>query len=341
MAAALPMRSPRPRSTLTAAERDVKRWKRSFFGVTSCLLVTGFFLVMTWRDTFSARETSTPAATHPLELSAEVPAAQTVSVTLIPRRNILPTYVPKNETVVAVYVVKRKGRPTDTTVTLVVPQRSMSQQQPDNPVEASREMQANRRLQAQYSVDSRPEISPGTVSQIVATISRHLPAALPAPNIDGMDQRFPIAPPSLDVAVTQAPQLPFPSIAMPPADLSTDVQRKPSETASSVPLANKRKEVQLAAYVPPRPIKWTKPEVAGLVLGKRSGTADIKVKVRIDATGHVIAAHALIDGPTHDEKLMDAAAAAVRRWTFEPATARGISVASEDIVVIRIAGNTH
>jgi TonB family protein len=82
------------------------------------------------------------------------------------------------------------------------------------------------------------------------------------------------------------------------------------------------------AYVPPRPVKWVQPNV------QMTQPLDIKVKIRIDETGHVTAAHALIEGPKPDRKLLAAAAAAVRQWTFEPAKVRGANVSCEETVVI-------
>jgi len=338
MAATFSMQSLR-RSTLTAAQRRVRRWRVEFLAIGSCLLVAVLFLAMTWRENRSARQMWRAAALHPLELAAEIPAAPTVSVTLIPRRNILPAYVPQNRTLVAVYVVNRKGRRAETDAMLAVPLHRTKTQAPDNSVEAEREIDANRWLNAEHSVGSPRKISPGTVSQIVATINRHLAPALPTPNIDGAELHM--VPPDLDVAVTQASEIPTHSVAIPPPTGSVNVQRKTGETPSSAPIVNKPKEAQLAAYVPPRPIKWVKPDVTGLLAIKRFGSADINVKVRIDATGRVVAAHALLDGATHDERLMNAAEAAVRQWVFEPARARGVNVPSEDIVVIRVAGNPH
>jgi hypothetical protein len=107
------------------------------------------------------------------------------------------------------------------------------------------------------------------------------------------------------------------------------VQTSPSGLAAP-------KETPIAGYVPPRPLKWVKLEERASG-GLNAGVPlDIKVKVKIDETGHVTAAHALIDGGRRDKKLMAAAAAAVRQWVFEPAKANGTNVASEETIVIHV-----
>lgn len=106
----------------------------------------------------------------------------------------------------------------------------------------------------------------------------------------------------------------------------------PAADASSAPI----KQVPLPAYVPPRPIKWVEPDQRLLGQSNPVLPIDIRVKVKIDETGHVTAAHALIDGGKRDKKLMAAAAAAVRQWVFEPAKAHGVNVATEEIIVIHL-----
>lgn len=90
------------------------------------------------------------------------------------------------------------------------------------------------------------------------------------------------------------------------------------------------------SYVPPRPLKWVKVDEQSLGVPKVAQSVDIKVKVKIDERGNVTSAHALIDGPKRDKKLMAAAAAAVREWKFEPAQAHGAKVASEETIVLHL-----
>jgi hypothetical protein len=94
--------------------------------------------------------------------------------------------------------------------------------------------------------------------------------------------------------------------------------------------------VEIAAYVPPRPLKWVQPDERLLGVANLASPLDIKVKVKINETGHVTAAHALIDGGKRDKKLMAAVAAVVREWIFEPAKSHGTNVPSEETIVIHL-----
>lgn len=87
-------------------------------------------------------------------------------------------------------------------------------------------------------------------------------------------------------------------------------------------------------YVPPRPLKWVKLDEQSLGTAKLAQGIDVKVKIKIDDAGNVTAAHALIDGPRRDRKLMSAAAAAVRQWKFEPAKVSGANVPCEETIVL-------
>lgn len=127
--------------------------------------------------------------------------------------------------------------------------------------------------------------------------------------------------------------------AKPPANLPMDLVANSQTVHTSTAFAAALKQVEAARYVPPRPVKWVTPDLKRL--GVSSVPADIKVKVRIDDTGRVTAAHALIEGPKHDEKVMAAAAAAVRQWLFEPAKAHGMNIASEDTIVIHMGGGVQ
>ncbi|HEX3681769.1 MAG TPA: energy transducer TonB [Bryobacteraceae bacterium] len=119
-------------------------------------------------------------------------------------------------------------------------------------------------------------------------------------------------------AVDPVTSLLQPTLAPPPATL---------QPAAPVPSARPK---DMPAYVPPRPVKWVQPDV------QIAEPLDVKVKIRIDETGHVTAAHALLEGPRRDRKLMAAAAAAVRQWTFEPAKAHGANVPCEETIVIHL-----
>ena len=89
-------------------------------------------------------------------------------------------------------------------------------------------------------------------------------------------------------------------------------------------------------YVPPRPIKWAAPSAKSLGASRISAPTDFEIKVRIDESGRVTAAHALLDRTRHDETVSAAVTAAVKQWIFEPAKIQGKNVASEQTIVIRV-----
>lgn len=126
----------------------------------------------------------------------------------------------------------------------------------------------------------------------------------------------------------------------PPPDSSAVAAKstnRATETAGS-PVSTSREAIKPtpASYVPPRPLKWTAPNAKSLGISKMSMAADIHIKVRIDDSGHVTTAHALLDGSPHDEAVTSAVAAAVKQWIFEPAKMQGKNVPSEETVVIRV-----
>ncbi len=109
------------------------------------------------------------------------------------------------------------------------------------------------------------------------------------------------------------------------------------DAASSVPTPGQTAApLQNTGYVPARPLKWAAPDAKSLGVSRIPRSADIAIKVRIDESGRVISAHALLDGSVHDPSVMEAATAAVKRWTFEPAKMQGRNVPSEDTIVIHV-----
>lgn len=138
--------------------------------------------------------------------------------------------------------------------------------------------------------------------------------------------------PLFDVAAAlQKPaeiQPPAVSVPKPVPAPATTPQSNVEAIPPSPSLAKKPEPV--AAYIPPRPLKWVQPNA------NPAEPVDIRVKVKIDDTGRVTAAHALIDGGKRDKKLMAAAAAAVKQWIFEPAKSYGANVASEETIVVHV-----
>ncbi len=129
-----------------------------------------------------------------------------------------------------------------------------------------------------------------------------------------------------------APQFQQSSSVAPPVPSPKTNPQSNVNVASATPA----KPAMLPAYVPPRPIKWVEPDQRLLGGSNPAVPIDIRVKVKIDETGHVTAAHALIDGGKRNKKLMAAAAAAVRQWVFDPAKSHGVNVATEETIVIHL-----
>jgi hypothetical protein len=94
--------------------------------------------------------------------------------------------------------------------------------------------------------------------------------------------------------------------------------------------------IQNFGYVPARPLKWATPDARSLGVSQIPQAIDIAVKIRIDDSGRVTSAHALLDGSIHDQAVLAAATAVVKQWMFEPAKLQGKNVASEDTVVIHV-----
>jgi hypothetical protein len=110
---------------------------------------------------------------------------------------------------------------------------------------------------------------------------------------------------------------------------SRAVARSTAKAAAAQP-------TQYLGYVPARPIKWAAPDAKSLGVSGISAPTDIAIKLRIDDSGRVVAAHALLDGSTHDESVTAAVTARVRQWVFEPAKMQGKNVPSDDTVVIHL-----
>jgi TonB family protein len=140
--------------------------------------------------------------------------------------------------------------------------------------------------------------------------------------------------------ISQPLSAPDPGVAL--------LQPSPAQPAGApnpepMPSANApvARSAAVASYVPPRPLKWVKLDEGSLGMAKLAQGVDVKVKIKIDESGNVTSAHALIDGPKRDKKLMAAAARAVREWKFEPAQAHGSNVPSEETIVLHFGPETQ
>ena len=222
-----------------------------------------------------------------------------------------------------------------------------------------RVLDASPRLPAVEAVTPDKEPAKATHREVVAEAHADFTPRVPTPAVESstMNSAQKTAPPSQVAsvpapAVTVAQSVPplpdgetaLPKPAAPPLQSSSVPQSVPlpkttpqsNVNAASEESATPTKQVPLPAYVPPRPIKWVQPDQRLLGGSNPAVPVDIRVKVKIDETGHVTAAHALIDGGKRDKKLMAAAAAAVRQWVFEPAKSHGVNVATEETIIIHL-----
>lgn len=128
---------------------------------------------------------------------------------------------------------------------------------------------------------------------------------------------------------------PEPALSQPaPSQPSPSPKAQPPAPTAGNPAAPLVPSGPAPNYVPPKPLRWMKVDEESLGIPKVAQGTDVKVKIKIDEAGNVTSAHALIDGPKRDKKLMAAAAAAVRQWKFDPAKAHGANVASEETIVL-------
>jgi hypothetical protein len=154
--------------------------------------------------------------------------------------------------------------------------------------------------------------------------------------------------PMSSITTTQLPTLSAQQLPKPPPAPSAAAAKSSARAAESLGSSTKpsspvrdstlRGDMKSApaSYVPPRPLKWTAPDAKSLGISRMSAATDVQIKVRIDDSGRVTSAHALLDGSTHNEAVTAAVTAAVKQWIFEPAKMQGKNVPSEQIVVIRV-----
>lgn len=290
--------------SLKVDRQSVARSKAWFLTTAIVLVAAGaicavLYWRLFWPTVNAAQASAADEGLHVLDISAPSSA---VRVTVVSHTLPPPIVRAPTQTVVEVHwapEAKPKPDPVSEADTAVNPVR-----------------EANRSTEANHPTTPPASASVGTLPPLVEAKleSAAIPLARPP-------------------AVSSGP----PVATKPPASLQQGGKTNFQRTSSAVAVAPALKELQVQTYVPPRPLKWVKPDLQLFGLSKLSESADIKVKVRIDETGRVIAAHALIEGPRHDDKLMAAATAAVRQWIFEPAKAHGTNVPSDDMIVIHVS----
>jgi hypothetical protein len=116
----------------------------------------------------------------------------------------------------------------------------------------------------------------------------------------------------------------------------------PALGSGTVPaITNKPDPKSGLGFIQPVPIKQVMPVTRLFGASTIYDAKEVTVKVAIDNQGHVTHAEALNTGRKSAGLLTWAALAAARQWTFQPATIRGVRVASEHTIVFHFAGRTH
>jgi len=94
---------------------------------------------------------------------------------------------------------------------------------------------------------------------------------------------------------------------------------------------SKTKPRNAASYTAPRPLVQVMPNVRSIPVGTLPVRTRVAVKVNVDSSGHVTAAH--VTGPAVNAKVASAAISAARQWMFDPAKDNGRVISSEHTIV--------
>jgi TonB family protein len=138
---------------------------------------------------------------------------------------------------------------------------------------------------------------------------------------------------------TGGPQLN--AAAQPPAagstingwDSSAPAIPRPAAPETTTPAPAAAPENKPPVFGPPKPLLQVMPNTRALAPGVITQVTRVEVAVRIDNIGRVMSAHVLNESGSSKGALSQAAVAAARQWTFQPATLQGEKVESEHTIV--------
>jgi TonB family protein len=105
------------------------------------------------------------------------------------------------------------------------------------------------------------------------------------------------------------------------------------ETTTPAPTPAASLDTKPPAFGPPKPLLQVMPNTRSLAPGLITQVTRVEVGVRIDNAGRVMSAHVLNESGNSKAALSQAAVAAARQWTFQPATLQGEKVESEHTIV--------
>jgi TonB family protein len=178
-----------------------------------------------------------------------------------------------------------------------------------------------------------PAILPHATTVIAKPAS---PAALTklAPPTVGLQQTLvaQTSAPRAPVAFRQEPLQTFPPapVAEAATPLPVNIERQP--VAPSNPVQRPRPVETSLPYTPPSAIRQSAPMVSDKVRRSISGEVVVRVRVKVDAAGGVVAAEPVGSGSPVADALADSAISAVKRWQFEPARRGGDKVAGDVVL---------
>jgi TonB family protein len=149
-------------------------------------------------------------------------------------------------------------------------------------------------------------------------------------------QREPVEPPPPPKPVS-LPRPPVNGLTTPMQSHTAINGWDPSTLQESKPAPVQQQQQQSAQpdskaveFVPPKVLLQVMPNTRSLTPGSITEVTRVDVEVRVDEQGHVKAAH--LDNPSVKQQLGNAALAAAKQWTFQPATLLGKAVESDHTI---------
>lgn len=148
----------------------------------------------------------------------------------------------------------------------------------------------------------------------------------------------------VDLAATTyaaLPSLSFSALPVPPAHVTVPVPSAASArnltsakppVAKSVPGPSSLVHT-VTAYVPARPLRQVMPDLKMAGPGLAAQAGKVEIQVSIDEAGHVKDVRPVPNAGKTTGLILNAAIAAARQWTFQPATLHGKPVAAEHRIV--------
>ncbi|MBV8809673.1 MAG: energy transducer TonB [Acidobacteriaceae bacterium] len=131
------------------------------------------------------------------------------------------------------------------------------------------------------------------------------------------------------------PLHPSPSPARAPKNSNPVLPRRDTEIPDSSPMIALVDGKKRAIYMPPQPLEKVMPDMRSLSGLTIDRNIQVTVHVTVDLTGRVVEADLSAVDFNTSSALVQAAIAAARQWTFQPATLDGKATSAEHIIVFK------